>query len=162
MIDTERRIRDHLTFFYGEGRADNLWPQLQALLNDFQQRNPHLRARETVPSQRLSERDAILITYGDQFQEPGVLVPACRTGSSRARAGLRGGGRGYDRMRRRLPRGLRGGPRRGTRDTGSGPPGVGSCGPQRAVPGRSARKPDCGRAAAIPERAEPRRIIGKP
>jgi glycosidase len=72
VIDTERRIRDHLPFLYGEGKADNLWPQLQALLNDFQQRNPHLRAKETAPSQRLSERDAILITYGDQFREPGV------------------------------------------------------------------------------------------
>jgi glycosidase len=68
------RIRDHLTFLYGVERAGKVWQRLEALLHDFQRRNPALTAS---PAAQLTERDAILITYGDQFQEPGA--PALQT-----------------------------------------------------------------------------------
>jgi len=64
------RILDHLLFLYGAEHAEPAWHRLEAMLSDFRRRNPGLAK---VPATgRLSERDAILITYGDQFQEPGV------------------------------------------------------------------------------------------
>jgi glycosidase len=72
------RILDHLIDLYGSEQADPVWQRLQALLHDFQQRNPSLAtvsARATATAAApdpLTERDAILITYGDQFQEPGL------------------------------------------------------------------------------------------
>ncbi len=71
MRDPEKRIRDHLAFLYGPAEARHLWPDLAERLAAFRQRNPHL-SREVPPlAERLTERDAILITYGDQIQEPG-------------------------------------------------------------------------------------------
>ena len=67
----ESRIQEHLTFLYGEQEAERVWSQLQARLADFQERNPHLREKEPQPAGRLTQRDAILITYGDQISEPG-------------------------------------------------------------------------------------------
>jgi len=70
-MSPEGRIRDHLQFIYGQREAEDLWPQLQALLDEFRNRNPHLREDIPPPAERLTERDAILITYGDQISEPG-------------------------------------------------------------------------------------------
>jgi glycosidase len=67
----ESRIRDHLSFLYGEREAERLWAQLQARLADFKRRNPHWPERTLAPAERLTERDAFLITYGDQISEPG-------------------------------------------------------------------------------------------
>jgi sucrose phosphorylase len=64
------RILDHLTFLYGGEQAGSVWRHLEAILREFHRRNPTLAAASAVG--HLSERDAILITYGDQFQEPGV------------------------------------------------------------------------------------------
>jgi len=60
------RILDNLAFLYGADRAGPVWDQLAALLDDFARRNPDLG-----PVAPLTERDAILITYGDQFQDRG-------------------------------------------------------------------------------------------
>jgi glycosidase len=66
----EARILDHLTFLYGAEQAGPLWEDLEAILGEFHRRNPDLRRMPaTAP---LSEHDAVLITYGDQFQEPDV------------------------------------------------------------------------------------------
>jgi sucrose phosphorylase len=62
------RIADHLTFLYGQERAPAILEQLHAILDDFRRRNPHLQ--ECPPGERLTERDVILITYGDQVTEP--------------------------------------------------------------------------------------------
>ncbi len=69
----ESRIADHLTFLYGADQAPALLERLSTILTQFQQRNPQLPAgRECLaPQERLTERDAILITYGDQVTEPG-------------------------------------------------------------------------------------------
>jgi glycosidase len=60
----ENRIRQQLRFLYGN-REDFIWPDLEKLLENFRSRNPHLIEGEF----RLDEKDVILITYGDQFQE---------------------------------------------------------------------------------------------
>ena len=45
-----------------------MWEHLESLLHRFRLRHPTL----TTAAAPLTEQDAILITYGDQFQEPGV------------------------------------------------------------------------------------------
>lgn len=67
----ENRVRDHLTFLYGKQETKRLWPQLEARLTNFRECYLHRREKALPPSERLSERDAILITYGDQINEPG-------------------------------------------------------------------------------------------
>jgi len=63
-MSDENRIRQQLDYLYGiEG--DQTWVKLQNLIKEFQSRNPNLVGDEF----HLDEKDAILITYGDQFQE---------------------------------------------------------------------------------------------
>ena len=64
------RIREHLTFLYGPDQAGPVWEDLEIILNDFRRRNRNLALAPSTG--QLTERDAILITYGDQFQEPGL------------------------------------------------------------------------------------------
>ncbi len=74
----EDRLLDHLTFLYGAERAPSLLKRLQAILDGFRRRNPHLPTASVHPSHRqelspgLSEKNVILITYGDQIREPGT------------------------------------------------------------------------------------------
>jgi glycosidase len=67
------RLLERLTFLYGENEARALLPELEARLDAFR--------RSTGPASRegtgLTERDAMLITYGDQVDEPGA--PPLRT-----------------------------------------------------------------------------------
>ncbi len=65
------RIRDLLTSVYGPAQAPWIEDRLGAMLDAFQDRNPHLRQRVRPFQERLTERDAMLITYGDQIREPG-------------------------------------------------------------------------------------------
>ncbi|MDH4136388.1 MAG: sugar phosphorylase [Anaerolineae bacterium] len=67
----ESRLADHLTFLYGAERAPAPLERLRAILTQFQQRNPQLPAAKEclAPQERLTERDVILITYGDQVME---------------------------------------------------------------------------------------------
>ncbi len=67
----EERIRKELTFLYGQDDGDRLWVVLESRLGEFHKRNPDLTADVAPPCHRLTEEDAILITYGDQFSEPG-------------------------------------------------------------------------------------------
>lgn len=67
----EARIYDHLAFLYGVQQADSTWPQVRELLAAFQAQRPVSREETGSPAERLSERDAVLITYGDQIDEPG-------------------------------------------------------------------------------------------
>ncbi|MGD9028385.1 MAG: sugar phosphorylase [Anaerolineae bacterium] len=66
----ETRVQDHLAFLYGRGGLERVWPRLQERLSSFRERNPRVRASEASPADRLTERDAFLITYGDQVTEP--------------------------------------------------------------------------------------------
>ena len=65
----ETRIREHLAFLYGVDQAGAVWKDLETILHDFQRRSRNLAP--VASTGQLTERDAILITYGDQFQEPG-------------------------------------------------------------------------------------------
>ncbi|MFQ5611235.1 MAG: sugar phosphorylase [Anaerolineae bacterium] len=65
------QLQDHLAFLYGPDAANRLWPQLKTRLAEFRNLNPHLSENVRPPAERLTERDAILITYGDQISEPG-------------------------------------------------------------------------------------------
>jgi glycosidase len=66
----QARILDHLTFLYGVERAWPIWQRLEALLHGFSERYPALAS----PAQagQLTQQNAILITYADQFREPGI------------------------------------------------------------------------------------------
>ena len=54
----------HFTFLYGAGRAPHLIDRLQQIISGYAGRIP-------ASSGDLTERDSILITYGDQVQAPG-------------------------------------------------------------------------------------------
>lgn len=60
-------MRTHLHTLYGDA-ADTVFSQLQHQLANFAAQHPELA---TPRAELLSEKDAILITYGDQIQAPG-------------------------------------------------------------------------------------------
>lgn len=63
------RILELLTAVYGEGKARDVVPRLDQLLA---QRRPNLPSiQSTSRTLPVTERDALLITYGDQVAEPG-------------------------------------------------------------------------------------------
>ncbi len=64
MSDPATRIVRLLVFLYGEEKAAQVWPALANRLAGF------LHHPSPAP-ENLTERDVILITYGDQFREPG-------------------------------------------------------------------------------------------
>lgn len=59
-------IRAHLSFVYGETIADEISPRIMERMEAFRVQHPTL----LHSARSFSERDAILITYGDQIQEP--------------------------------------------------------------------------------------------
>jgi sucrose phosphorylase len=63
-------ILDHLAYLYGVEQAGSVWNELETILRDFCRRNPDLQANDAAGP--LTQRDAILITYGDQFQQADV------------------------------------------------------------------------------------------
>ena len=69
MKKLEKRLYDHLQFLYGETTAEAVYPRILKRLNEFRGQNPALAA--SSPENRLSERDSILITYGDMVQAEG-------------------------------------------------------------------------------------------
>jgi glycosidase len=66
-----KRAREHLQFLYGPAEGEKIWAQLQARLEEFRKHNPRLSENAPAPERRLTERDAFLITYGDQISESG-------------------------------------------------------------------------------------------
>ncbi|HMR66581.1 MAG TPA: alpha-amylase family glycosyl hydrolase, partial [Anaerolineae bacterium] len=65
----EQDILDHLTFVYGPDSAGTVLAKLKKRLADFQKDHPDL-AQPLAPNDRVTQADSILITYGDQIQEP--------------------------------------------------------------------------------------------
>src|SRR2546421_7110854 len=63
-------IESQLRLLYGEKSAQRFYPKLRERILKT------IRARNVRPAKRsglsLTERDVLLITYGDQVQEPGV------------------------------------------------------------------------------------------
>ena len=70
VMSSEQDILDHLAFLYGPEIGHAVAKQLAALLEGFRKRNPQLAENVKAPADRLTERDAFLITYGDQITEP--------------------------------------------------------------------------------------------
>lgn len=68
-MTAESRIIDHLTFLYGNSEAQHLWTTLDKRLEEYKYRK---RQNTGIPSEDdLSQKDVILITYGDQLQSAG-------------------------------------------------------------------------------------------
>lgn len=66
----QRELEQHLTFIYGDQGEDTVkhtLSELRTLLETFSEQHPDLKH---TASERLSEKDAVLITYGDQISEP--------------------------------------------------------------------------------------------
>jgi sucrose phosphorylase len=63
-------VREHLEALYGAEQAGPLFERVQALLEEFGQGYPALR-QAPPPSERVTEDDVVLITYGDQLRAPG-------------------------------------------------------------------------------------------
>jgi sucrose phosphorylase len=63
-VSPEARVRHWLAFLYGEEQAAQVWPDFAALLAGFSARTAD--PRPVAP--RLSQDDAVLITYGDQIR----------------------------------------------------------------------------------------------
>ena len=66
-------IADHLSFLYGTTAAGPIESRLRALISSHQP-GPASATPPLEPGRRLplTQRDALLITYGDQVREPGV------------------------------------------------------------------------------------------
>lgn len=62
-INMSNILLHHLTFLYGEDNASSLLDRVESILSDH-------RARLTLRDGGLSQRDSLLILYGDQVQEP--------------------------------------------------------------------------------------------
>ncbi len=75
-MNPRHRIQDHLAFLYQPEEAEWAWEALEARLESFQNNSAEV-AVSRQPDERLSQEDAVLITYGDQISEPGV--PPLRT-----------------------------------------------------------------------------------
>ncbi len=70
MKDFEDRISAHLSFLYGQRQAESLWGQIKAIIADFKAGRPDMDHPEGTGT-AFDQRDAILITYGDQVRTPG-------------------------------------------------------------------------------------------
>jgi glycosidase len=75
VTSAESRLRDHLDLLYGSEVGEAVCNQIIEKLMQFTHAHPGLSAPSR--SQTLTQRDAMLITYGDQVREPGL--PPLRT-----------------------------------------------------------------------------------
>ncbi len=68
MKEVMERVEDHLKFLYGKERGEDTFRRLVNLMNEYKNK---LKRPENIPETPLplDERDAIVITYGDQFQK---------------------------------------------------------------------------------------------
>ncbi len=64
------RILQELIFLYGEATAQETWRQMQTILHQYPA-SPASPPRQPRQATGLSESDAVLITYADQFNQPG-------------------------------------------------------------------------------------------
>jgi glycosidase len=68
--EIQDRIQEQLSLIYGPEQARQYWPKFLAVLEKYRQRIAESRQSFPRPTELLTEQDAILITYGDQFQSP--------------------------------------------------------------------------------------------
>ncbi len=70
-MSLSERLLDKLIFLYGHEPGAACHRQLITRLDAFRARYPQFSQGSGIPPQRVSERDVILITYGDLLQAPG-------------------------------------------------------------------------------------------
>ena len=70
MKHAEQRIQHWLDFIYGHAEAERLWARLSKRLAEFAPRTTRPQLAPLPLHRLLTEKDVILITYGDQFQKP--------------------------------------------------------------------------------------------
>ncbi|MGD2159210.1 MAG: alpha-amylase family glycosyl hydrolase [Anaerolineales bacterium] len=75
MNNPRDRIRFLLTNIYDDNKAFEIWSSLKKILTRYH--NEHKNLTKKSPLVNLSERDVMLISYGDQIFEPGI--PALET-----------------------------------------------------------------------------------
>ncbi len=69
-----RRIRRRLTFLYGEDQSNEIYPQVERIMRiHYAHTTPEIveAERKFDPAQRFTERDIVLITYGDLILSEG-------------------------------------------------------------------------------------------
>ena len=69
MKELEQNLYDHITFIYGAEQAEKIFRRINQRLENFRAEYPDLAASN--PSERVSENDTILITYGDMVRQDG-------------------------------------------------------------------------------------------
>jgi len=69
MTELEQKLFEHISFIYGEERAEGIFQRVNHRLGNFRAEYPDLAGSK--PSERVSERDSILITYADMVQKDG-------------------------------------------------------------------------------------------
>ena len=67
--ELKKKLRDHIAFIYGEESAELITVRIFERLARFQAAYPELDS--SSPKNRVTERDSILITYGDMIQQEG-------------------------------------------------------------------------------------------
>ncbi len=65
----DRHLHNDIVFLYGEEQAGSLYERIEERLADFQRQHPQLS--DLAATDRISEKDSILITYGDMVQDEG-------------------------------------------------------------------------------------------
>jgi sucrose phosphorylase len=85
--EARQRMLDRLAFLYGEETAREWLPELERILKVYYAHKPKRlieREKNLVPEERFTEKDTILITYGDLVRKEGesplkTLVRLCDT-----------------------------------------------------------------------------------
>jgi len=73
MTEHSESMRHKLIALYGAARGAACHARLMSLLDTFRAQRPDLSAQPIDPRERVTERDVMLITYGDSLQRPGLL-----------------------------------------------------------------------------------------
>ena len=73
MTEHSESMRHKLIALYGAERGAACHARLMSLLDTFRAQRPDLSAQPIDPRERVTERDVMLITYGDSLQRAGLL-----------------------------------------------------------------------------------------
>ena len=65
----EHRIRELLNDLYGAEKGETVWIELLGILDKYRYLERRTKGNTSLGEEIFSEKDAILITYGDQVQE---------------------------------------------------------------------------------------------
>ena len=65
---TKEKLREHLEFLYGKSQVAGLQGQIQTLLDAHRNSLNHTKSTRKEGHEKFSEKDVILITYGDIIQ----------------------------------------------------------------------------------------------